>query len=120
MEALLKLSGLLNEEDGDKTDLATLEKKLANKSSGGEESTPIHSPNKPPSTNTPQATSTSHNSPPHFERLPTPQSSGTSPKPREEKKKEEEVEALSDMMCSLVTNNCGESRYIGITSIPLT
>ena len=26
---------------------------------------------------------------------------------------EEEVEALSDMMCSLVTNNCGETRYIG-------
>lgn len=25
----------------------------------------------------------------------------------------EEVEALSDMMCSLVTNNCGETRYIG-------
>lgn len=27
---------------------------------------------------------------------------------------EEEVEALSDMMCSLVTNNCGETRYIGM------
>ena len=26
---------------------------------------------------------------------------------------EEEVEALSEMMCSLVTNNCGETRYIG-------
>ena len=30
-----------------------------------------------------------------------------------EKGNEEEVEALSDMMCSLVTNNCGETRYIG-------
>ncbi len=30
-------------------------------------------------------------------------------------KSEEEVEALSDMMCSLVTNNCGETRYIGMT-----
>ena len=30
-----------------------------------------------------------------------------------EKAREEEVEALSDMMCSLVTNNCGETRYIG-------
>lgn len=29
-------------------------------------------------------------------------------------KTEEEVEALSDMMCSLVTNNCGETRYIGM------
>lgn len=31
-----------------------------------------------------------------------------------EKKREEAVEELSDMMCSLVTNNCGETRYIGI------
>lgn len=28
-------------------------------------------------------------------------------------KSAEEVEALSDLMCSLVTNNCGETRYIG-------
>lgn len=26
----------------------------------------------------------------------------------------EDVEALSDQMCSLVTNNCGETRYIGM------
>lgn len=32
----------------------------------------------------------------------------------EPEKTEEEVEALSDMMCSLVTNNCGETRYIGM------
>jgi hypothetical protein len=36
------------------------------------------------------------------------------PAPQEEKRQdEEEVEALSEMMCSLVTNNSGETRYIG-------
>jgi len=55
----------------------------------------------------------------------TPNSSAQSPIPpkdkeqdkedakKKEKAREEEVEALSDMMCSLVTNNCGETRYIG-------
>lgn len=79
MESLLKLSGILNEEDDDK-DLGTLEKRLA----------------------------------PHVEKQPTPNSSTDSPEPpKVPKGPEEEVEALSDMMCSLVTNNCGESRYIG-------
>jgi len=31
----------------------------------------------------------------------------------DEKQEGEGVEELSDMMCSLVTNNCGETRYIG-------
>lgn len=53
----------------------------------------------------------------------TPRSSIASPEPQVKngdklaseapEKSEEEVEALSDMMCSLVTNNCGETRYIG-------
>lgn len=34
--------------------------------------------------------------------------------PVSQEDKEHEVEALSDMMCSLVTNNCGETRYIGM------
>jgi hypothetical protein len=33
--------------------------------------------------------------------------------PVEKEKDEQEVEALSDMMCSLVTNQSGETRYIG-------
>lgn len=35
---------------------------------------------------------------------------------------EEEVEALSEMMCSLVTNTSGETRYIGksrLTALPV-
>lgn len=48
----------------------------------------------------------------------TPQlDSGSSPRvaesPATQDDKELEVEALSEMMCSLVTNNCGETRYIG-------
>lgn len=79
MESLLKLSGLLNDEDDDK-DLGTLEKKLTSQ----------------------------------VEKQPTPISSTNSPEPpKAPEGPEEEVEALSDMMCSLVTNNCGESRYIG-------
>jgi hypothetical protein len=38
----------------------------------------------------------------------------------EPEKEQEEVEALSDMMCSLVTNNCGETRYIGMKSVHKT
>ena len=33
---------------------------------------------------------------------------------KRDKEGEEEVEALSELMCSLVTNNCGETRYIGM------
>ena len=39
---------------------------------------------------------------------------GKSKSINEPEKNEEGVEALSDMMCSLVTNNCGETRYIGM------
>ncbi|KAI9717736.1 MAG: hypothetical protein M1812_004465 [Candelaria pacifica] len=112
MESLLKLSGLISEEDGGKTDLGTLEKRLADKSqrdgvpssqaSNGSASVPqpsISGSNQ----NTPQQDTTS-----------SPQNPITSPEPPQ--RKEEEVEALSDMMCSLVTNNCGETRYIGSSS----
>lgn len=56
---------------------------------------------------------------PRVEKQPTPNSSTESPEPLKapEMPEEEEVEALSDMMCSLVTNNCGESRYIGESCI---
>jgi hypothetical protein len=106
MESLLKLSGLLNEEDGDRTDLGTLEKRLADKASNQS------------AAESPEARSKSISQPndsqqstPQLEKMPTPQRSTTSPEPPKEP--EEEVEALSDMMCSLVTNNCGETKYIG-------
>ena len=38
----------------------------------------------------------------------------TTPADDGEEEDEEEVEALSDMMCSLVTNQSGETRYFGM------
>ena len=112
METLLKLSGLLNEEDGDRTDLGTLERRLANRDLSQTGSlTPVTSP--PGSgrgSQLPLPNGSSHSTP-QQERLPTPGSSLASPAPPA--RREEEVEALSDMMCSLVTNHCGETKYIG-------
>ena len=116
MESLLRLSGLLGEDDG-ATDLATLEKKLAEKAALQSRQTsqaPEHSPAPSPS----QTTSG------HDGHGSTPQSSLTSPEPAKEertptspetnKEEKEDVEALSELMCSLVTNQSGETRYIGM------
>ena len=124
MESLLKLSGLLSEEDGDRTDLGTLEKRLAdqtNKTSNP--GTPSKSPSGSSSTGTAaRPSSESQRDTPRTGDHLTPKSAVTSPEPLKEtvtanaKASEEEVEALSDMMCSLVTNNCGETRYIGMVN----
>ncbi len=110
MESLLRLSGLLSEEDDGSTDLGTLEKRLAEKqatsngapsSKDSVRSTPAANRDGSVSAHgTPQVVTTS------------PQSAVGSPEPAKEKDREE-VEALSDMMCSLVTNNNGETKYIG-------
>ncbi|KZZ96535.1 Transcription factor [Moelleriella libera RCEF 2490] len=117
MEHLLRLSGLLGEDDSG-TDLGALEKKLAEKTR--QASTVTTSPT---STSQPASALEGGDS--------TPQSALTSPDPtrdRDEKRKsitpiddkneqdEEEVAALSEMMCSLVTNQSGETRYIGSSS----
>ncbi|KAL8785136.1 MAG: hypothetical protein Q9213_003554 [Squamulea squamosa] len=115
MEALLKLSGLLNDDDVDRTDLSMLEKRLVDKTierTNG--TTPPDNPRL--SVSQPRSASGSQPSPQQASKLPSPQSSAASPNPQQEEKPEEEVEALSDMMCSLVTNNCGETRYIGSSS----
>jgi len=95
MESLLKLSGLLPD---DKTDLGDLERRLTEQSQGrasvsvagrsSSESVRGHTP----------GSSSMHSV------INSPTSKG---------KDEEEAENLSDMMCSLVTNNCGETRFIG-------
>lgn len=111
MESLLKMSGLLQEEDN----LGTLEKRLADKtSSQSDGGTPTRVSGRSPAS---ESQSNSFNTPhdtPQLEKMPTPRSSMASPEPP--KQKEQEVEELSDMMCSLVTNNCGETRYIGTQS----
>ena len=114
MESLLKLSGLLGDEDDDKTDLGALEKRLADKttsrSNGGTPARSEHSRSQPRAFESPYAS-------PQIEKLPTPKDS-TFASPKEasketSKESDRPVEELSDMMCSLVTNNCGETRYIG-------
>lgn len=110
MESLLRLSGLLSEDDGGKTDLGTLEKRLADRSTSGPSSS--RSSNRFNVPNTSQQTSMSHHSTPRMESHSSPRTAPTSPE--SQKESEAEVEGLSDMMCSLVTNNSGETRYIGI------
>lgn len=104
---------MLNEDDNGRTDLGTLEKRLADKDlSRRASANPASNPTSP--SQVPSVTHEGNNS--------SPRSSLTSPEPSGEKevekrgetpKSQEEVEDLSDMMCSLVTNNCGETRYIG-------
>ncbi|KAL3488492.1 fungal-specific transcription factor domain-containing protein [Aspergillus germanicus] len=115
MESLLRLSGLLNEDDG-KTDLGTLEKRLADRSfaTGG-----MNNSNSPTRFNAVHngpslPTSLSRHSTPRMDSHSSPRTTATSPD--SQKESETEVEGLSDMMCSLVTNNCGETRYIGSSS----
>lgn len=109
MESLLRLSGLLTEDDNGKTDLGTLEKRLADRTSAFNAAK--HATKFPTPSATQQPTATSHNTTPRMDSQSSPHTAATSPESQRES--EGEVEGLSDMMCSLVTNNCGETRYIG-------
>ncbi|KAL7948954.1 fungal-specific transcription factor domain-containing protein [Trichoderma barbatum] len=117
MEKLLRLAGIIVNEDDD---LAELEKRLTEKSE--QRAVAQSSGPSSPSRLTSESEATA-----------SPRSSVTSPglqrdssRRQEDKLKpavtpgslqgEEEVEALSEMMCSLVTNQCGETRYIGSSS----
>lgn len=108
MESLLRLSGLLSEDDGGKIDLGTLERRLVDRSIANGTNA-MRDAHKPSASDISQP-ATSHSTP-HGGPQATPQKLGTSPE--QQKDSETEVETLSDMMCSLVTNNCGETRYIG-------
>ncbi|KAJ5903082.1 hypothetical protein N7504_005465 [Penicillium tannophilum] len=111
MESLLRLSGLLSEGDNGKTDLGTLEKRLADRTMALDAARNANQFTAPSAT---QPAVTSHNTTPRMDSQSSPRTTAaTSP---ESQKSETEVEALSDMMCSLVTNNCGETRYIGSSS----
>ena len=112
MESLLKMSGLLSDEDAGKTDLGTLEKRLAEKvSTDGEPKR--REPTKPTISPAAPAAPVSNHSTPQRDAHSSPRNSITTPASDNGKERNEEVENLSDMMCSLVTNNCGETRYIG-------
>lgn len=136
MESLLKLSGILNEEGEDVLDLekmkervladktmmdgpdpGTLEKKLASKTfSQSSGDTPTRNSEGSSKSGSQPRTIDSRHHTPQTDRLPVSRESVASAAetPTE---KGEQVEELSDMMCSLVTNNCGETRYIGKTLV---
>ncbi|KAI9749762.1 MAG: hypothetical protein M4579_006752 [Chaenotheca gracillima] len=112
MESLLRMSGLISEEDNGRTDLGTLEKRLADR--GAPSSGPSPRASNRSNSAPHRASSESHRETPNQEEnLTSPRSTAASPEPPKEP---EEVDSLSDMMCSLVTNNCGETRYIGSSS----
>lgn len=119
MESLLKMSGLLSDEDAGKTDLGTLEKRLAEKVSSNSEPKRRES-TKPMALSSAPPSADSHHSTPQRDTHSSPRNSITTPTAENEKVKNEEVENLSDMMCSLVTNNCGETRYIGRMDIAVS
>ncbi|KAI5370348.1 hypothetical protein Slin14017_G012270 [Septoria linicola] len=134
MENLLRLSGLLAEDDGGRTDLGTLEKRLAEQSrtSKSDAASPQsqHSSTRQASgSNSKDESTPAQNDPPESTSAPLAGSpapingngNSTSPDPVKQstdvyRKDAKEVDALADQMCSLITNNCGETRYIGSSS----
>ncbi|KAI9852657.1 MAG: hypothetical protein M1838_006114 [Thelocarpon superellum] len=113
MESLLRLSGLISDEDDGRTDLGTLEKRLADRSLGSK--SPLSEVGNGSMSEERRSSSESHR------HAATTNGESTSPPttvatPDGGKKNGEEVEALSDMMCSLVTNNCGSSSGFSIFS----
>ncbi|PPJ53324.1 hypothetical protein CBER1_00931 [Cercospora berteroae] len=134
MENLLRLSGLLAEDDGGRTDLGTLEKRLAEQSKTSKSN--VASPQSTHSS-TRQASGANGkdtNTPPQNESLESTATANTasptayngngnssSPDPVRRstdvsRKDAQDVDALADQMCSLITNNVGETRYIGSSS----
>lgn len=107
MEGLLKMSGLLGEDDGGKTDLGTLEKRLADRQAVG---SGFASPVSP---HVGDGSTSAHPTPPTG--VTSPQS-GAVPQNGQPQAQDKAAEGLADQMCSLVTNNAGETRYIGSSS----
>lgn len=123
MEHLLRLSGLLAEDNG-QTDLGTLERRLQERQSvdprsNGETPQSQQSAGRAGAAQTIQTPITG--STPQDQT--TSQSTATSPQQPDQqaqqnpfKKDGKDVDVLADQMCSLITNNCGETRYIGSSS----
>ncbi|KAK4552529.1 hypothetical protein LTR86_010373 [Recurvomyces mirabilis] len=154
MENLLRLSGLLAEDDGGRTDLGTLEKRLAERQgstsqdsspavASGSPLAPITAGPAPPhrqadlnrasangtprsNNRTPASVHTALPPPPLKAASPASATTAAPPPPPPSatksipdnpfKQPEKTVDMLADQMCSLITNNCGETRYIGSSS----
>lgn len=116
MESLMRLSGVLPEDDDGSTDLATIEKRLADRA--GRSATPRQSMSEDRRQSiVPQSGTSTNNGTPAQPTLPSPRSGTVSPEPETQEegegKRKDGEDALAEMMCSLVTNNYGETRYIG-------
>lgn len=104
----MRLSGVLPEDDDGTMDLGTLEKRLADKSARS--GTPGNRTEEHTPSNGNGQTQSKSPVPPS---LPSPRSGTATPEPTKNDGENKEEDALAEMMCSLVTNNCGETRYIG-------
>jgi len=129
MESLLRLSGLLAEDDGGRTDLGTLEKRLAERQTSSSHASPQSQDSSGRGRMTNAQTPATNDTPQEREQPPrptSPESAINVTSPTEPatgttnnapiKRNIKEVDALADQMCSLITNNCGETRYIGSSS----
>ncbi|KAL1641696.1 hypothetical protein SLS61_010007 [Didymella pomorum] len=121
MESLMRLSGVLPEDDDGSTDLATIEKRLADRA--GRSATPRQSMSEDRRQSmsiVPQSGTSTNDGTPAQPTLPSPRSGTASPEPETQEEGEgkgkDGEDALAEMMCSLVTNNYGETRYIGSSS----
>lgn len=95
MEHLLKMSGLLSDDDPGATDLAALERRLAHQNS---------------------SPSSFSNSRPGTEKF-TPDSPASQRESNEREKKDSragDVDELSDLLCSVMVNDHGETRFLGM------
>ncbi|QKX56587.1 uncharacterized protein TRUGW13939_03692 [Talaromyces rugulosus] len=110
LEGLLKMAGLADSE----TDLPSIERRLQERSQGSQ-----HTQSNGMYMQAAMSSALGNTRPgslqstPQMESISSPRATDS---PESHESKEYEVEALSDMMCSLVTNNIGETRYIGSSS----
>ncbi len=113
MEHLLRLSGLLGEQEEGKTDLGILEQRLAQRAAS-EHSSPGNSDRQPrPS----RSQASGQHSPQRATSTPpTAHSPGPPVVKKEPEHEQAETDDLAEMMDSLMTNNYGETRYIGMLS----
>lgn len=110
MEQLLKMSGLITDEEAGRSDLGAIERRLAEKTRAGSNKT--NSPRV--GVDTPgsgQRIDDSRGGSPIHVNM-SPRDSVASPATGDGERSQD-VESISDMMCSLVTNGAGETRYIG-------
>ncbi|RMY14780.1 hypothetical protein D0868_01258 [Hortaea werneckii] len=125
MESLLRMSGMLNEDDGGKTDLGTLERRLQERQSQSHTASPAqsnfgtaHDRQTPTEGNSRDQQQQSPQIDPALSERPSQQQTTDTSDSNESpfKRDPKDVDSLADQMCSLITNNCGETRYIGSSS----